>query len=77
VRGDGDSPDAANLPVKPPNFTDPNYPMKRSLAQVENIVRRGGAASGLNAVMPSWQGVLTDPEIKAVAAYVHGLSQKQ
>lgn len=77
VRGDGDSPDAANLPVKPPNFTDPNYPMKRSLAQVENIVRRGGAASGLNAVMPSWQGVLTDPEIKAVAAYVHGISQKQ
>jgi glucose/arabinose dehydrogenase len=76
VRGDGDSPDAANLPVKPPNFTDPNYPMKRTLAQVESIVRRGGAASGLNAVMPSWEGVLTDPEIKAVAAYVYGLSQK-
>ena len=77
VKGDGDSPDAANLPVKPPNFTDPNYPMKRTTAQVENIIRRGGAASGLNAVMPSWQGVLTDPEIMAVAAYVHSLSQKQ
>jgi glucose/arabinose dehydrogenase/mono/diheme cytochrome c family protein len=73
-KGDGDSPEQANLPVKAPNFTDPAYASKRTLAEMEDIIRKGGASAGLNPVMPPWGEVLSANEIRAVATYVRGLS---
>ena len=80
--GDGRGPGAAGLPVKPADFTSPDYPGKRSEEQVEQIIHKGGTALGLNAAMPPWGSVdgstplLTDAEIRAVAKYVHTLARK-
>lgn len=81
--GDGRGPAAASLPVKLPNFTSSDYIGKRSEQQIEEIIRKGGAASGLNAAMPPWGSVdggtplLTDAEVSAVAKYVHNLGKKK
>ena len=60
-----------------------NYGLALRQQQIEQIIRKGGAASGLNAAMPPWGSVdgspplLTDAQIHAVAKYVHDLSQKK
>ena len=83
--GNGQGPEvaAANLPVKLPDFTSADYPGKRSEQRIEQIIRKGGLASGLNAAMPPWGSIdgatplLTDAEIRAVAKYVHSLGEKK
>ncbi len=74
--GDGNGPDLKGAGVKMPNFTDPAYVNRRTLQDVENIIRKGGQVSGLNPLMPSWQDILKDQEIAAVAQYVRSIGQK-
>jgi mono/diheme cytochrome c family protein len=46
-----------------PDFTQAAWQQRVSDTHIEAVVRKGGAALGLNAQMPSWEGVLMPAEL--------------
>ncbi len=79
LEGDGAGPGAANLDPKPRDFRRGWYKIRTTasgqLPTDEDLVQV--IAEGMpGTTMPAWQGVLTDAEIRAVAAYLKGFSKR-
>lgn len=75
--GDGFGLNASNLAVPPRNHTDAAYMNSRTDEQLFAVIKHGGAAQGMSALMPPWGGRLTEREISSLVAYVRTLSQGQ
>ncbi|MBI5618893.1 MAG: PQQ-dependent sugar dehydrogenase [Gammaproteobacteria bacterium] len=71
--GKGDGPDAAKLPVKLPDFTDPAFHAARSDEALTTVITQGGAAVGRSAMMPPWSMVLQPAEMKHMVRYLREL----
>jgi cytochrome c oxidase cbb3-type subunit 3 len=71
--GKGDGPLAPKLQKQPANLTDKARMSKRSEKALFNIVK-GTDTHNINGVMPKWGQALSDPDIKALVAYLHFLS---
>lgn len=71
--GRGDGPTAAVLTgPKPGNLTDKEWKHGARPEQVLRVLARGVP----NTAMPGWTGTLTDPQIRAAAAYTYWLGGK-
>lgn len=69
--GLGDGAAAAALNPKPKNL----QATTRSDEELKKIVKLGGPSAGLSPLMVAWGGVLTDPEIDNVVAYIRTLKK--
>lgn len=69
--GEGDGPLADTLTPRPTDFTA----VELDEQHVYEVTRHGGEAAGLSPVMPAFDGVLDDDEIRNVTAYVMELSE--
>jgi hypothetical protein len=65
--GHGDGIASSALAPPPRNFADPSW--KREDAQIESVIRRGGAANGLSPAMPA-HADLTEEETKSLVQCV-------
>lgn len=73
--GKGDGLAAAALNPKPKNLADKEMMSKVSDWEIYLVVKEGGAAAGLSPMMTSWKAVLSDEQIRDVAAYVRTLAK--
>ena len=73
--GDGQGKMAASLNPKPLDFTSKALMAKRSDWEVYLAIRDGGKAVGLSPTMFGWKGLISDQEIRDVAAYVRSLAR--
>ncbi len=71
--GKGDGAASASLNPKPRNFTDQAYMSKKTDAQLSAIIKNGGAANGLSAMMAPFGSMLSDTDIANVVAYIRTL----
>lgn len=71
--GKGDGAAAAALNPKPRNFTDKAYMAKKTDAQLAAVIKDGGAAHGMSAMMTPWKGILSDADITNIVAYIRTL----
>jgi high-affinity iron transporter len=74
--GAGDGPVGASLPpaMKPANFQDGKYKFATDMAKFKELLQKGGAAVGLNALMPAQAG-LTDDDVANLYAFVQSLKK--
>jgi mono/diheme cytochrome c family protein len=73
LSGKGDGPAAKMLPVKPADHT--RIEMNKYTDQyLFEIISKGGASVGKSSQMPAWGGVLKEPRVKEIVAYVRALS---
>ena len=71
IAGKGDGIAGAALPPpKPRDFTNKAEMAKISNAEILKAIPEGGAAIGKSIFMTPWKGILTDEQIKDVAAYI-------
>ncbi|MFO0610718.1 MAG: c-type cytochrome [Polyangiales bacterium] len=63
--GVGDGPGAAALTPRPRNFHDPAWQAATTDAQIETIIRQGGAAVGKSAAMPPNPDLADKPAVVA------------
>lgn len=70
--GQGDGPDAGNLPegVEMPDLTDPAWHAARTDEEIGRVIRDGGASVGMNESMPPWRGILSEAEISALVKHI-------
>ena len=61
--GMGDGPAAANLPVKPRNYTDAKWQASVTDDEIKKTIVMGGAAVGKNANMPAFTQLKDQPEV--------------
>ena len=73
TEGKGDGPLASKMEKSPANLTDKTRMSKRSEKDLFQIVK-GTDTHMLNGAMPQWGRVLSDPDINALVAYLHFLS---
>ncbi len=76
VMGAGDGPVAASLPAesKPLNFQTAQYKFATDEVKFKELLRKGGAAVGLNPLMPP-QASLDDQALSDLYAYVVSLKK--
>ena len=63
-----------NLEIKPHPFTEGEALNKLSDADLSAIITFGGPALNKSALMPAWGNTLSKPDIQALIAYIHGIS---
>jgi mono/diheme cytochrome c family protein len=73
-RGKGDGPDGATLATKPRDFTDRARMHALGDQELAAVIKEGGAARHLSKDMPPWGGVLQDPQIADLVAYIRSFS---
>jgi mono/diheme cytochrome c family protein len=73
--GQADGPGAANLPIKPPPFTDGRLMNPLPDDFLFKVVSEGAAAVGLAPQMPAFRPPLTDRQIQDVIRYVRTFAQ--
>jgi len=74
--GDGNGPVAASLPVKPRNYTDPAWQASVTDEQIKDIIVKGGAAVGKNAMMPGNPNLADDPdELNGLVKIIRGFKK--
>lgn len=75
--GAGDGPVGASLPpeMKPADLRTGEYKFAVTQEKFAELVQKGGAAVGLNALMPP-QGGLTEADIANLYAYIQSLAKK-
>ena len=59
-----------------PDFTQMAWQQRVSDTHIEMVVRKGGAAVGLNAQMPSWEGVLTSAELELMVQKIRSFGSE-
>lgn len=75
-RGVGDGPGAAALNPKPRNFQDKAWQGAITDAQIDEIIKKGGAAMGKSAAMPPNPDLADKAEVvAALRAHIRGLAQ--
>ncbi len=74
--GAGDGPVALALPpeMKPRNLQEAKFKFAVDDAKLKEVIKKGGAAGGLNPLMPA-QADLSDADIDSVVAFVHSLKK--
>ncbi|RME57840.1 MAG: cytochrome c [Candidatus Dadabacteria bacterium] len=77
-KGKGDGPVAAGLPanMKPRDLTKGPFKVATSKEKTKEVIKKGGAAFGLNAMMPP-QPDLSDSDLEALAEFVMSLREKK
>ena len=74
LNGKGDGVNATkDQPVSPRDHTDTKSMGKLTDADIENVIRDGGKATGKSTMMPPWKKSLTDGEIKDLVKYLRQL----
>jgi mono/diheme cytochrome c family protein len=75
-RGTGDGPGAAALNPRPRNFQDKAWQGAITDAQIDDIIKKGGAAVGKSAAMPPNPDLADKAEVvMALRAHIRGLAQ--
>jgi cytochrome c oxidase cbb3-type subunit 3 len=74
LKGKGDGPVAATLPVKPGDHTNRTRVNGLSDAYLFTIIKEGGQAVGRSQMMPPWGTQLSDQQIRDLVAYVRSLA---
>ena len=72
--GKGDGPVAAAFPTRPADHSDAAYMGKLSDAHIYKVIQKGGASVGKSPLMAPWGGILSDPQLRDLVAYVRQLS---
>jgi mono/diheme cytochrome c family protein len=74
LNGKGDGPNATKeQPVTPRDHTDTKGMSKLTDADIENVIRDGGKATGKSTMMPPWSKTMTETEIKELVKYLRQL----
>jgi cytochrome c oxidase cbb3-type subunit 3 len=60
---------------KPRNFTDKSWQSKTDDAKIAKVIKEGGMAAGLSALMPPWGAVLSDEEVDAMVKLVRSFGK--
>lgn len=76
-KGNGKGVVAVSLNPRPKDFTDAKRMRKLSDQQIYKAIRDGGQAIGKSPVMVAWKSVLSDQEIRDVAAYVRKFAKRK
>ena len=74
--GDGNGIAGAALNPKPANFTDKNFMSSLSDKAIYTAISDGGIAVGKSPLMTAWKGLLSDEQIRDVAAFVKTFAAK-
>ncbi|MFT3700720.1 MAG: c-type cytochrome [Kofleriaceae bacterium] len=75
--GKGDGQMAANLPVKPRDYTDAAWQSSVTDQQIKDIIVKGGAGVGKNQMMPANPDLASDPEkLDGLVQIVRGFGKK-
>ena len=76
ISGNGDSPFAANLPpeMKPRDLVAGEFKFAKTDALMKQLIKEGGAAHGLNALMPAHSDI-ADADLDNVVTYVRSLKK--
>lgn len=70
----GDGPNAAELDPRPRILTKGSYMNHKSNLQLFSVIKGGGEAVNLSAVMPSWGNYLQDQDIWNVVAWIRAMA---
>ncbi|MGB5744206.1 MAG: PQQ-dependent sugar dehydrogenase, partial [Sedimenticolaceae bacterium] len=73
--GRGDGPDSAHLGVPVPNFASPEFQASRSDDDLYAVIKDGGTARGLSAMMPPWGMALSPVEMRALVGLVRAQAE--
>ena len=68
--GKGDGAGAAALDPKPRDLSSAEIMRGRTDEHIVSVVTDGGAAAGLSAAMPPWNGVISPEDIQNVVAHI-------
>lgn len=74
-KGWGDGPDSAHLGVPMPNFASPVFQASRSDDDLYAVIKDGGTARGLSAMMPPWGMALSPAEMRALVDLVRAQAE--
>ncbi len=72
--GKGDGAAAANLPVQPRNYTDKAWQKKTTDESIKKVIKEGGAANGLNAIMVAYPK-FSDQELDQLVAFIRSFGR--
>lgn len=73
LKGNGSGINKADMSVAPRNHTDTIEMSKLKDSDLYEAIAHGGTAVGKSTLMPPWNGVMTDAEIKEMVAYLREL----
>lgn len=65
------------IQIRPRDFANERQMARVSDDELRDVITHGGAGTGRSALMPSWGRVMTDGQIRDVAAYVRTLSEQR
>ncbi|MBI5682171.1 MAG: cytochrome c [Deltaproteobacteria bacterium] len=71
--GKGDGANSKDLPVTPRNHTNPEDMKKLTDADIENVVKSGGAATSKSTTMPPFGSTFSPDEIKEMVKHLRKL----
>ncbi|MFQ5558995.1 MAG: c-type cytochrome [Nitrospinota bacterium] len=71
--GNGKGINSESLTNNPLDHTDSAYMSSRTDKQLEHVIKVGGIGISKSPVMPSWDRVFTDAQIKSLVAYLRKL----
>jgi len=73
ILADGEGPDSGMLGVPMPDMSSAAFYRTRTDQEVYAVIAEGGAAHGMNALMPPWAEVLSEQEINDLVRYLKSL----
>lgn len=74
--GEGDGFNSFQLTTPPAKHVDATLMDTLSDTDMERVIKRGGPALGQAPQMPPWGGVLTNPQVADLVAFIRVLSKK-
>lgn len=73
IKGNGNGINVSDMQVAPRNHTDTAEMSKLSNSDLYDAIAQGGTAVGKSTLMPPWDGLMTDVEMKEMVAYLRDL----
>ncbi len=77
MNGDGMGVNIRDMSVQPRNHTKAKDMANRSDDELFKAIKKGGQAISKSVLMPPWDGVLTDDQIRSLVGYLRKLCQCQ
>ncbi len=71
--GRGDGAVGASLKPKPRSFREPKLLKSRTDEDLFKVISKGGPALGLSPTMVGWGGILKEPQVREVVAFVRSM----
>lgn len=75
INRDGNGINSATMAVKPRDHTDTKGMGDTPDDELRNAIKNGGGAVNKSALMPKWDGVLSDTEINDLVSYLRVVSK--